>query len=97
MPARKLSIITSASFASFFTMSRPWSDLRLTDKLRLLRLNDMNWVLSPFQMGGHLRVSSPSLGSSILMTSAPMSAKFWVQNGPARVRVRSTTLMFSRG
>src|SRR5207237_400159 len=40
-----------------------------------------------------LRVSSPLPGSSILMTSAPMSARIIEQNGPARTRVRSRTRM----
>src|SRR5471030_1312981 len=37
------------------------------------------------------RTGSPSPGVSTLMTSAPMSASSIEQNGPARMRVRSTT------
>src|SRR6266545_5895041 len=43
--------------------------------------------------GGQPRVSSPLPGSSILMTSAPMSPKDMAQNGPASTRVRSITRM----
>ena len=43
-----------------------------------------------------MRVSSPRLGSSILITSAPRSASIMVQNGPAKVLVRSTTFILLR-
>src|SRR3989442_15144408 len=36
--------------------------------------------------GPQWRVSSPSPGFSILITSAPMSARFWVHQGPASTR-----------
>src|SRR5690349_6214363 len=42
--------------------------------------------------GAQPRDSSPSPGSSILTISAPMSPSIMVQKGPARTRVRSTTL-----
>src|SRR5207249_8973798 len=51
----------------------------------------MKYVDSPPAKGGQLRVSSPFPGSSILMTSAPMSPSIIEQNGPARTRVRSRT------
>src|SRR5262249_57498250 len=57
---------------------------------------ERNWVLSSWQKGVQERVSSPRSGSSILMTSAPMSPSIIVQKGPARVRVRSTTLIFCK-
>gem|GEM_PF-4968446 len=41
--------------------------------------------------GPQWRVSSPSPGFSILITSAPMSARFWVHQGPASTRERSST------
>src|SRR4051794_18743523 len=47
--------------------------------------------------GAQPRVSSPEPGSSILMTSAPMSPSSIVQNGPASTRVRSMTFSPSRG
>ncbi len=37
------------------------------------------------------RVESPVRGGSILMTSAPRSARVWVHQGPASTRVRSST------
>src|SRR6185369_14123619 len=40
-----------------------------------------------------LRTGSPSPTSSILMTSAPMSARNIEQNGPERILDRSTTRM----
>src|SRR5438046_7336872 len=57
----------------------------------------MKYVDSPPAKGGQLRVSSPFPGSSILMTSAPMSPSVIEQNGPARTRVRSRTRMPARG
>ncbi|CFN74703.1 Uncharacterised protein [Bordetella pertussis] len=42
-------------------------------------------------------MSSPAPGRSILMTSAPRSARFWVHQGPASTRVRSSTRMPVRG
>src|SRR5690606_16591109 len=47
----------------------------------------------PTYGGPHLRVSSP-VGDSTFMTSAPMSARSWVQYGPARTLLRSRTLTF---
>ncbi|CPP08567.1 Uncharacterised protein [Bordetella pertussis] len=47
-----------------------------------------------FRNGGpQARVSSPTRGRSTLTTSAPMSASVWVAQGPARMRVKSRTLM----
>src|SRR5207247_8868818 len=65
--------------------------LRFRVTLFLLRLTDMKYVDSPPAKGGQLRVSSPFPGSSILMTSAPMSPSLIEQNGPARTRVRCRT------
>src|SRR5215469_617512 len=48
-------------------------------------------------MGAKLRESSPRPGSSILMTSAPRSARFIVQKGPASTRVRSSTQIPASG
>src|SRR5215510_5007686 len=96
VPARKLSIMMSASRARASTMSTASGAFRFRLRLRLLRLKERNWVLSPCQKGVQERVSSPRSGSSILMTSAPMSPSIMVQKGPARVRVRSTTLIFCR-
>ena len=40
-----------------------------------------------------MRVSSPAPGRSILITSAPRSPSSWVQLGPARILVKSSTRM----
>lgn len=45
----------------------------------------------------HLLDSSPVKGFSTLITSAPRSAKIWLQNGPAIIRVKSSTRMFANG
>src|ERR1700722_18120679 len=47
--------------------------------------------------GANPRESSPRPGSSILMTSAPRSARFIAQNGPASTRLRSSTRMPASG
>ena len=78
-------------------MSRPSGSRKFRLRLRLLRLKVVNWVLSPpAQKGSQERISSPRSGSSILTTSAPISPRSIVQKGPARVRVKSTTLTFSK-
>src|SRR5262249_10414913 len=55
------------------------------------RLPVRTQVASPPTKGGQVRVSSPLPGSSILITSAPMSPSIIAQKGPARTRVRSST------
>src|SRR5215510_6125104 len=97
VPGRKFSTTTSLRRASFRRISRPSGALRLSVTLFLPRLTDMKYVASPATKGGHFRVSSPLPGSSILTTSAPMSASIIVQNGPARTRVRSSTRTPSSG
>src|SRR5688572_25370364 len=47
--------------------------------------------------GPQLRVSSPSPGRSIFITSAPKSANIWLAQGPARTRDRSRTRMWLSG
>src|SRR5260370_26627933 len=47
--------------------------------------------------GAWPRESSPRPGSSILITSAPRSARFIAQNGPASTRLRSSTRMPASG
>src|SRR5258708_38996865 len=78
-------------------MRRPSGALRFSVTLFLLRLTDMKYVASAPTKGGQLRVSSPFPGSSTLMTSAPMSARFIEQTGPASTRVKSRTRMPSSG
>ena len=45
----------------------------------------------------HLRKASPTLGGSILMTSAPKSANVLAANGPAISCPISTTFNFAKG
>src|SRR5262245_46815161 len=66
-------------------------------RLFLLRFTAMKYVASPPTNGGQPRVSSPLAGSSTLMTSAPMSPRNMEPNGPARIRVKSTTRTPARG
>src|SRR5262249_41184254 len=66
--------------------------------LRLLRLIERKYVLMPLTNGGpQRRVSSPRGGGSTLTTVAPMSPSIIVQNGPERIRDRSSTKMLSSG
>src|SRR5215211_343555 len=51
------------------------------------------FILKPMD----LRLCSPVSGGSTLVTSAPMSARTWQQNGPAITCVRSRTFSFSSG
>src|SRR5215831_538983 len=56
------------------------------------------YALSPARNGGpQCRVSSPVFGCSILITRAPRSASNIVQYGPESTRVRSRTVMSSKG
>src|SRR6266508_7033467 len=97
VPGRKFSSRTSLFATSFRRMSWPSAALRLRVRLFLLRLTDMKYVASPPTKGGQLRVSSPRPGSSILITSAPMSPSIIEQNGPASTRVRSRTRIPASG
>ena len=91
VPGRKFSRRTSLRVTSRFRIFRPSRAFRLRVRLCLFRLTDMKYVASPPANGGQWRVSSPRPGSSILITSAPMSPSSIEQNGRARMRVRSTT------
>src|SRR2546428_5084440 len=91
VPVRKFSSTTSLFFTSRLSSSRPSGALRLSVTLCLLRLTARKYVASPPTNGGHERVSSPLPGSSILITSAPMSPRIIEQKGPASTRVRSST------
>ena len=69
----------------------------LSVRLFLFRFTARKYVASPPTKGGQPRVSSPLPGSSILITSAPMSPRDMAQKGPARTRVRSMTRMPDSG
>src|ERR1700722_13099631 len=97
VPGLKLSITTSATFASAIAASRPAGDFRSIAQLRLLRLTDRKYELSPLANGGpYRRLSSPIRGSSIFTTSAPRSPRCIVAKGPETTRHRSKTLMPER-
>src|SRR6266850_3252703 len=91
VPVRKFSSTTSLFLTSRSSSVRPSGALRLSVTLCLLRLTARKYVASPPTNGGHERVSSPLPGSSILITSAPMSPRIIEQKGPASTRVRSST------
>src|SRR5947207_13491519 len=97
VPGRKFSRTTSLILTRAVKIFRAAGAFRFRVMLFLLRLTDMKYVVSPEMNGGQLRVSSPLPGSSILITSAPMSARIMEQNGPARTRVRSRTRMPESG
>ena len=71
-------------------ISTPAGCLRSTVIPRLLRFIVRKVPLWPFLLAEPRRMSSPA-GGSTLMTSAPMSARFIVQNGAAIAWVTSTT------
>jgi hypothetical protein len=94
---RKFSTSTSAVFTRRLKISLPSGDLvfSVTDFLLAFcarKLVPMSRSLSSGRMPS-LRARSPSLGFSILTTSAPMSARCSVANGPASTLVRSRTRM----
>src|SRR6058998_2193840 len=70
--------------------SRPSFILRLITTLRFPRLTALKLGLSPRTAPGICRVESPD-GGSILITSAPRSARTIAQNGPAITCVTSST------
>src|SRR5919204_3909361 len=82
---------TSALAVRRRTIATPSGSLRLTAIPRLLRLLTRYPADSPSLCGGHVRDSSPTPGSSTLMTSAPRSPSSAPQYGPASTRERSTT------
>ncbi len=68
---------------SFFKMVTPSARLRSSARLRLLRLTARKGADTPGAASRSImRVVSPP-GGSILMTSAPMSARSIAQKGPA--------------
>src|SRR4029450_2111384 len=97
VPGRKFSSTTSAFAMSPWRMAWPSGAFRFSVRLFLLRFTDMKYVASPPANGAQPRVSSPLPGSSILITSAPMSPSAIAQNGPASTRVRSMTRMAASG
>src|SRR3990167_5731685 len=81
VPGRKFSSRKSASPTRRRTMSCPSGSRRLAVMHRLPRATTDHQSGKPSRP--HSRMGSPCPGGSTLITSAPMSAKIWPQNGPA--------------
>src|ERR1700730_5846469 len=87
----------SASAASLSTCARAVASLKSTTTLCLLRLSPAKLALIPANEGApKARIQSPS-GGSILVTSAPRSARCVVARGPASPWVKSRTLIPANG
>ncbi len=72
----------------------PSSDFKLRVTLFLFLLIPRKYAASlPANGGPQDLVSSPFPGCSILIISAPMSPRFMVQNGPAKILLKSRTLI----
>ncbi|MNE17666.1 hypothetical protein D3C80_1106550 [compost metagenome] len=97
VPGRKFSMRMSASCISRFTTScaSAWRRSSVTDCL--LRDWAAHHTEVPLCSKRHLRKGSPVTGGSILMTSAPNSARIFAAKGPAISCPISTTLMPSSG
>src|SRR5688572_416668 len=93
-PGRKFSISASAMEASFFTRASPAGRLRSTHKERLLRLKVGK---KPKAGPVRRRVLSPAGAGSILITSAPRSARIMPQLGPMTMWLNSSTRMPASG
>src|SRR5919108_719838 len=89
-PGRKFSTTTSAVAISRRRAAFPDGRRRLRRTERLFRLKAAKYQLSPSTLAPCPRRGSPP-GGSTLSTSAPISANRSEQNGPERMRVRSTT------
>src|SRR5450631_2973520 len=96
-PGLKFSTSTSASRISARTCSRDAASLRSSVTLRLLRDCTCHHTLVPSWSKRHWRNGSPVPGGSILMTSAPKSAKVFAANGPAISWPNSTTFNPTKG
>src|SRR3954451_3057430 len=84
------STMTSACSARRMKTSRPSSVLRFSVMARLLRCRF--WKSEPSRRPTTSLASPASGGGSMRITSAPQSASVRTQDGPARARVRSSTL-----
>src|ERR1700693_1191695 len=93
MPGRKFSTITSHRPMRSSACAWPSGDWRSSTTLFLLRLKARK---NPMPSPGRLRVLSPP-GGSILITSAPRSARIIPQVGPITMCVNSITRMPSSG
>src|SRR5215212_7696483 len=88
-PVEKFSITMSLCWISRRTRSRARSSFRLRVMLRLLGLSSSQEAFR-WERSGRVR-------DSILMTSAPIAARYLVQIGPAITQLKSTILTPCRG
>src|SRR5688572_15673647 len=97
-PGRKFCHTTSACATRSRNTSRPSGLVRSSATDFLLRLMARKYADSPpARKGGPIsRMASPPPGSSILITSAPMSASSMEPYGPASIRERSSTRIPSK-
>src|SRR6266403_4587237 len=91
---RKFSTTTSAFSARRLNTSRPLGSLRLSVIARLLRCKF--WKSEPWRGPPGCSPPASSRSASILTTLAPQSANCRTQVGPARTRVRSSTVKRDR-
>src|SRR6266404_434885 len=91
---RKFSTTTSAFSARRRNTARPLGSLRLSVIARLLRCKF--WKSEPWRGPPGCSPPASSINASILTTLAPQSASCRTQVGPARTRVRSSTVKRDR-
>ena len=102
-PTLKFSMTMSDSSANCLTIANPSELARSMQTDFFPRFADIKYAerASPSgtsnQGGPHARVSSPTPGLSILITSAPKSANVWLAQGPASTLLKSSTLMSFKG
>ena len=98
VPGEKFSTTTSDLSASFIKQLRAFRRHQIERDALLAAINTVVVAgVAAGIIGAKPRESSPRPGTSILMTSAPRSARFIVQNGPASTRVRSMTRIPASG
>src|SRR3954451_13571317 len=96
-PGPKFSTRMSERSTSLRKISLPSSDFMLRVSDRLLQFSIVKYRESTSgRSRSWERVTSPRPGCSILMTSAPIQARSWVQTGPAWTCVMSRTRTPSR-
>src|SRR5688500_15799563 len=96
-PGRNCSTTTSALSMSGLSVATASGAFKSIAMLRLPRLSSAKFTLSVPKRGVCERISSPRPGRSILITSAPASARISVASGPGSSVLKSRTRMPSRG
>src|SRR5215831_8287984 len=96
-PGRNCSTRTSAAVINGCRRVSASAAFRSIEMLRLPRLSMANGTLVSAKRGGWLRISSPLSGRSILITSAPASARSKVAIGPGSRVLKSRMRMPARG